>query len=112
MPPLIIHTAFLFVVLFFIKEFYHIFLILLQIKRGYNVEYTIYKGFNMISSSTGASSASTASTMSIDAQKKAQDVQAQQLTKLLEGANQQTQQQTQQVTAQKTGMGNSLNITG
>jgi acetolactate synthase regulatory subunit len=107
-----IHTAFLFVVLFSIKEFYHRFLIFVKIKRSYNSRYTIYKGFNMISSTTSASSATDTSTMAVSAQKKAQDVQTQQLTKLLDGAQQQTQQQTQQVTAQKTGMGNSLNITG
>jgi hypothetical protein len=65
-----------------------------------------------VSSSTTATSASDSSTMAISAQKKAQDVQAQQMTKLLDTTNQQVQQQTQQTTAQKTGMGNSLNITG
>ncbi len=48
------------------------------------------------------------SAVSVDVQKKAQDVQAQQVLKVLESAN----EQSKQVTAQKTGMGNNLNITG
>ncbi len=43
-----------------------------------------------------------------DIQKKAQDVQKQQIEQLLQSA----QKQSQEVTAQKTGMGGSLNITG
>jgi hypothetical protein len=35
-PPLIIQTAFLLIDLFFIKEFYHIILIKIKIKREYN----------------------------------------------------------------------------
>jgi len=48
------------------------------------------------------------SAIGIEVQKKAQDVQAQQVLKVLESAN----EQSQQVTAQKTGMGNNINITG
>ena len=48
------------------------------------------------------------SAIGIEVQKKAQDVQAQQVLKVLEGVN----QQTQQVTAQKTGIGSNINITG
>jgi len=48
------------------------------------------------------------SAIGLEVQKKAQDVQAQQVLKVLESAN----EQSKQVTAQKTGMGNSLNITG
>jgi len=54
-----------------------------------------------VSSSTNGSSS-----VAIEAQKKAQDVQSQQLLKVLESAN----QQSQQMTAQKTGLGNGLNI--
>jgi len=46
--------------------------------------------------------------VSLEVQKKAQDVQSQQVLKVLESAN----EQSKQVTAQKTGMGNSINITG
>jgi len=64
------------------------------------------KGFIMnVSSSTVATDTST---QSVDVQKKAQDVQAQQVLKVLESAN----TQSQQVTAQKTGVGSNLNITG
>ncbi len=58
------------------------------------------------------SSASTVQNVQIDAMKKAQDVQAQQVLKILEGADQQVQQQQQQTTAQKIGMGTQLNIRG
>ena len=44
----------------------------------------------------------------IDVMKKAQEIQEQQKTKILESAT----EQSKQVTAQKTGMGNSINITG
>ena len=53
-------------------------------------------------SSTGTSA------VQVDVMKKAQDVQAQQVLKVLEGAS----EQSKQVTAQKTGMGSNLNITG
>ncbi|QOP43592.1 hypothetical protein FJR45_06360 [Sulfurimonas sediminis] len=43
-----------------------------------------------------------------DIMKKAQDVQAQQIEKILQSA----QEQTKQMTAQKTGVGSNLNITG
>ena len=43
----------------------------------------------------------------VDIMKKAQDVQAQQVLKVLEGAS----EQSKQMTAQKTGMGNSINLT-
>ena len=43
-----------------------------------------------------------------DVMTKAQDVQAQQILKTLESVN----EQSKEMTAQKTGMGNSLNITG
>jgi len=46
--------------------------------------------------------------VTVEAQKKAQDVQEQQILKVLEGAV----EQSKQVTAQKTGLGNSLNISG
>ena len=52
------------------------------------------------------SSASNNSVMAIEAQKKSQDVQSQQVLKVLESAN----EQSKQVTAQKTGLGNALNI--
>ncbi|MBT5935686.1 hypothetical protein [Sulfurimonas sp.] len=55
-----------------------------------------------------SSTPSTGSTNQVDVLKKAIDVKEQQVLKVLEGAT----QQSQQVTAQKTGMGNSLNITG
>ena len=44
----------------------------------------------------------------VEVQKKAQDVQEQQVLKVLESAN----EQSQKVTAQKTGLGNGLNISG
>ena len=60
-----------------------------------------------------SSTSTTASTgLQADVMKKAQDVQEQQVTKLLEGATEQSQKQSQQVTAQKTGMGSSLNLLG
>ena len=58
----------------------------------------------MVSSSTSA--ATDTSTMAVGAQQKAQDVQSQQVMKVLENLD----QQTQQVTAQKTGLGTGLNI--
>jgi len=48
------------------------------------------------------------SAIAVEVQKKAQDVQSQQVLKVLESAS----EQSQQVTAQKTGIGNNLNITG
>ena len=57
-----------------------------------------------VSSSSGSGSA----TIQVEAMKKATDVQEQQVLKVLEGAN----EQSKQVTAQKTGMGNTVNITG
>jgi len=54
------------------------------------------------------SSTNNNSAIGVEVQKKAQDVQAQQVLKVLESTN----EQSQQVTAQKTGLGNSLNITG
>ena len=54
------------------------------------------------------SSSTNTSAIGLEVQKKAQDVQAQQVLKVLESVN----EQSQQVTAQKTGMGNSINITG
>jgi len=53
-----------------------------------------------VSSSTGSSA------IGIEVQKKAQDIQAQQVLKILESAN----EQSQQVTAQKTGLGTQLNV--
>jgi len=59
------------------------------------------------STSNSAQSAGNAQTLSTDAMKKAMQVQEQQVMKVLDSA----QQQSQQMTAQKTGMGGSLNIT-
>jgi len=53
-------------------------------------------------------SAGTMQNVQVDVMKKAQDVQAQQVLKVLESVT----QQSQQTTAQKTGMGNNINITG
>ncbi len=53
------------------------------------------------------SGSTNASTIGVEVQKKAQDVQAQQVLKILESAS----EQSQQVTAQKTGMGSKLNLT-
>ena len=53
-------------------------------------------------SSTGSTS------VQVDVMKKAQEVQAQQVLKVLESAN----EQSKQVTAQKTGVGSNINITG
>ena len=61
-----------------------------------------------VSSSTQATTETTQSAGPLDVVKKAQDVQEQQLTKILESAT----EQSKQVTAQKTGIGNSINITG
>jgi len=46
--------------------------------------------------------------VSLEVQKKAQDVQSQQVLKVLESVN----EQSQQTTAQKTGIGKNINITG
>jgi|FLOH01.1.fsa_nt_gi hypothetical protein len=60
-----------------------------------------------VSSSTGLGS------IGVEVQKKAQDVQAQQVLKVLEGAEKTAQDTASQATtAQKTGLGNSLNIAG
>jgi len=55
-------------------------------------------------SSTGSGSAS----IQVDVMKKATQVQEQQILKVLDSAN----QQSQEMTAQKTGVGGHLNITG
>ena len=47
------------------------------------------------------------SSVEVEAMKKAQDVQAQQVMKVLESAN----EQSQQTTAQKTGVGGNINFT-
>ena len=60
-----------------------------------------------ISSAINSATANT-SAVGLEVQKKAQDVQAQQVLKVLESVN----TQSQQVTAQKTGIGSNLNITG
>ncbi len=52
------------------------------------------------------SSAITASAIGLEVQKKAQDIQANQVLKVLES----TSQQTQQAASQKTGIGSHLNI--
>ncbi|WP_294889134.1 MULTISPECIES: hypothetical protein [unclassified Sulfurimonas] len=54
------------------------------------------------------SSTTTPSTPQIEVMKKATEVQEQQVLKVLESAN----EQSQKVTAQKTGLGNNLNIAG
>jgi len=55
-----------------------------------------------VSSSTGSAN------IQVDVMKKAQEVQEQQVLKVLESA----QEQAKDVTAQKTGVGGNLNITG
>ena len=55
-----------------------------------------------------ASTATTSSTPQVEAMKKSMDVQEQQVLKVLESAT----EQSKQMTAQKTGIGNSINITG
>ena len=55
-----------------------------------------------------SSSNGNASAVGVEVQKKAQEVQAQQVLKVLESVN----EQSQQVTAQKTGIGKNLNIAG
>lgn len=61
------------------------------------------KGVTMeVSSSNGSAGGQ------VDVMKKAQDVQAKQIEKLLESS----QEQAKEVTAQKTGVGGNLNITG
>lgn len=57
-----------------------------------------------VSSSTGSTAQSSAP---IEALKKAEEVQERAITKVLESAN----EQSQQVAAQKTGVGNSINLT-
>jgi hypothetical protein len=57
-----------------------------------------------VSSSSQSGSAS----VQVEVMKKAAEVQERQILKVLESAN----EQSQQVTAQKTGIGNSINITG
>jgi len=60
-----------------------------------------------VSATTGQDS------IGLEVQKKAQDVQAQQVLKVLEGADKVAQDTASQAkTAQKTGLGNSLNIAG
>jgi len=56
-----------------------------------------------VSSSSGTGSA----TIQVDVMKKAQDVQEQQVLKVLESAT----EQSKQTTAQKTGIGNNINLT-
>ena len=56
-----------------------------------------------ISSSSGTGSA----TIQVDVMKKAQDVQEQQVLKVLESAS----EQSKQTTAQKTGIGSNINLT-
>jgi len=58
-----------------------------------------------VSSSTQSSSGGVGQ---VDIIKKAQDIQAQQVLKVLESA----QEQSQEITAQKTGVGKNINITG
>ncbi len=62
-----------------------------------------------VSSSTGTTSTAntTGTSAPIEALKKSMDVQEQQVLKVLESAS----EQSKQMTAQKTGMGNSLNLT-
>jgi len=55
---------------------------------------------------SSTSNASIAQNIQIDVMKKAQNVQAQQVLKVLENAN----EQSQQVAAQKTGIGQNINI--
>jgi len=59
--------------------------------------------------SSGTSTAQ--SNVQVDVMKKSMDVQAQQVLKTLESANEQVDEQSRQTTAQKTGLGNGLNIT-
>jgi len=54
------------------------------------------------------SSSTSSSAIGVEVQKKAQDVQEQQVLKVLESAT----EQSKQVTAQKTGVGQHINITG
>ncbi|SFV70296.1 hypothetical protein MNB_SM-6-304 [hydrothermal vent metagenome] len=61
----------------------------------------------MAAVSSTTSNASTSQAIQIDAMKKAQDVQAQQILKVLENVD----KQSQQTTAQKTGMGGNINLT-
>jgi len=50
----------------------------------------------------------TSSSIQVEVQKKAQDVQSQQVLKVLESAN----EQSKEVTAQKTGIGSNINLVG
>ncbi|MDF1883790.1 hypothetical protein JHD49_07575 [Sulfurimonas sp. SAG-AH-194-C21] len=59
-----------------------------------------------ISSVTSGSTATSNSAVGVEVQKKAQDIQAQQVLKVLES----TAQQTQQAASQKTGIGSNLNL--
>ena len=52
------------------------------------------------------SSSTSGSSVAVEAQKKAQDVQERQILKILDGAN----EQSQQAAAQKTGVGKNLNL--
>jgi len=52
------------------------------------------------------SSSTTSAAIGVEVQKKAQDVQAQQVLKVLESAN----EESKQTTAQKTGIGGNINI--
>jgi len=61
-----------------------------------------------ISSATSGSLATSNSAVGVEVQKKAQDIQAQQVLKILESSSQQTQESV----SQKTGIGSSLNISG
>lgn len=56
-------------------------------------------------SSTGTTASSS---VQVEVQKKAQDVQSEQVLKILQSAD----EQSKQVTAQKTGVGSNINITG
>ncbi len=68
----------------------------------------IEKGAIMDVSSSTQSSEGSAGVGQVDIMKKAQEVQAQQVLKIIESAT----EQSQQMTAQKTGIGSNINITG
>jgi len=55
-----------------------------------------------------STSSTTSASVQVDAQKKAQDVQSEQVLKLIEESD----KQTQEMTAKKTGIGSKLNIAG
>jgi len=59
--------------------------------------------------SSSISGATSGSAVGIEVQKKAQDIQAQQVLKVLDSATK-SSSEIQQVTAQKTGIGSNLNI--